>query len=325
MAAELAALRPIVDDLSGVITNLIPNIRDLTDSFGPAARALGSFASSISTVVTGPVSVLSSAIGGVASAIASFVTNVTSFVGALNPGLIDNLNFAMGDLAATIGEAFAPAIQALVPIIGQIADVLGPVMRDLGPPIAELVSTLASLLIPLLRLFALLVRTVIIPVIRFLTNALQWLIKAVVETAAYMLKFFGANGALDKLISLFSPDKGGRSAQAIRNVGIGGIEDVLKANVLASLRAGQGRGPESEVDWLKQIHQDLLDIKKNAPSIGGAVEKTVDFFNPNSGGLFGGPPQAPESAGAKIARNLGNIIASPFQLGRRIGESLFGR
>lgn len=299
-------------DLNAVVTTLVPGLDRLAGAsagFGASLARLGA------SLASGR---LPQAVADLAGSFGRMTGAALPFVQALNPGLLKVFNQAVGELSATIGQAFEPVFAALIPIIRQVADVLGPVLRDVGPLLGELATALGQLLMPVVRVLAGALRA-LLPVIKLVTEAIERLANfidsiindekdagagpALGRAAAgatvgglvgsiipgigtFLGAALGALGA-DLLAALSSSDrKGGRAVPAVKNSSFGDIDALRRNAILAAQMAG-GTVEEKQLKEQKTTNELIRDVKNR---IDAALRR----------GIEQGPAAIPEPRGGGI-------------------------
>jgi hypothetical protein len=140
---------------------LSPELEKIGKTAAGAAKGLGLFhaglagavkagAAGVTGMLTGPLA----AAGALTGAFTGIVDMASRFVGALNPALLEQLQFAFDDLFAVIGRAFVPIIGAAIPIVRTFADALVPVIDGLIPVMSSLADTLLTVAVPYIQIFS---------------------------------------------------------------------------------------------------------------------------------------------------------------------------
>lgn len=235
------------DDLGSAILGLVPLIG------GVLADVFKSFLGAIQTAIT---------------VMTGFAQQMIPFVQQISPSTVENFNYQMRGLQATIGTAFTGFISIMSDTISKIAGSLLPVMQELSPLFTQLGGILRSLILPIFRVVAAFLQS-LVPVIQAtfnsLRNAVVEVVKSFVLLAAIFARFMGATGFLDNLIKQFEKKEPGPGATPAGPASISSFEQISKdiavaaAQASASTAAAQG---SSEKDLLQDVLKELRTIKE---------------------------------------------------------------
>lgn len=83
---------------------------------------------------------------------------IEEYVRLFNPGVVAQFHHALGNVGATIGQAFAPAIQVATEVTRRWAAILAPVMQQLAPVVRQVAETFGNVLVRVLTIFGNLLR-----------------------------------------------------------------------------------------------------------------------------------------------------------------------
>jgi len=201
-------------------------------------------------------------------AMTGFAQQMLPFVQQLSPSTVENFNYQMRGLQATIGVAFNGFVSVMADTISKIAGILMPVMQELSPLFTELGGTLRSLLLPVFRVIAAALQTVI-PVIKTafgtLRDATGWVVKSFVSLVAIIGKLFGIDSFVDKLKANFTKAATGPGATPAGPASLSNFEQIGKdmavAAAQASVSTAAGTDAKSERDLMADIVKALDEIK----------------------------------------------------------------
>jgi phage-related protein len=150
----------------GFVQGLMPGLQALTSAAGPVVQTLAEGIGNMGDSLSGFLSALATGAPGASAALSGVFT------------IVNGLLPVIGQLLASLSNAFGPVIQALAPVIvslvqilaaqltpiltalapiiltlGQtIGAILGPVLQALGPPILAIVQALSGALVPVLQM-----------------------------------------------------------------------------------------------------------------------------------------------------------------------------
>lgn len=221
-------------------------------------------------------------VGNVTDALSSFAKMLTEttdkmsiFVAALAPGLINQYNYAVRSLQATIGTALAPAFQVLSRMIMQVSGVIYPLMKQLAPILEKLAEAFVSTLVPVIMIVTAAIRTVIGMItksaggnwLQGLQKAVEWVVRGLILLSLRIASLFGSDvfDAMKKNLaeSADTLAKGGTgAAPAPQNVQTSQLEDIMKKMAEAAVVAGGGPPPH---DPLMSMAADMKTLIANVP------------------------------------------------------------
>lgn len=253
----------------------------------------------------GVMDVLGAGIGAVTGAIAKLEASV----GAFSPAILQQFNFALEDLQATIGQAFAPAFKILTELVRQAADTIAPLMEQLAPIMAELAKALGEALMPVLRVLVAAFQFAM-PVIKFVVYLLSLLARAIdyaVKAFAAFVRGLGFGGLADTL-----EGKGGVRKTAAREAEMGSLEDFQRQRDIAAASAGGAGDP-----MLGLVGGIAEDVHSIAGKKGAGIGSTIGMIVGGIGGaILGGPLGA--VAGAAVGSAAGSAVGGAISGGGNI-------
>jgi len=238
---------------------------------------------------------------------------VAPFVEALAPGSIQQFNYWLNNLNATIGQAFLPVIEIFTDAFQQLSAELGPVMRELAPVFASLAQYVAGFLVPVLGLLAAVVE-VLVPwfqlmadVLLLTTDIFKPLI-AIVKVLVELFKSFGifsaVIGVFQSMISVLKTviqqiillgaaiahavginiqpvidalkPKNAEINAAPQNAAIKSFDQIRADVTNAAFVAGGTTGKKTQDEWSEELVKQLQEIKDKNKSIGTVFQEGLE-------------------------------------------------
>jgi hypothetical protein len=250
---------------------------------------------------------------GINQAIGAFqgvVGIVQSFLGALDPALMEQLNWAVRNVVAAIAVALRPVALVLVDVFRQLAGVILPLAQALAPLLGELAGIIAEAIIPLVDVFAELLTalmplvTAIMPLVRVFTTIIVWIAKLISIVINLFVALYEMLGLFDLIAGIF---------KVLEDV----VKGVIRALALMIGTIAKFFGGEAFVRAMAAKFKQRAD-EKGTPAVASAqnfsMSSVQDLLRAQQisaakavGGQVAGPQKTTENFLAEIGKELEGI------------------
>ncbi len=213
------------------------------------------------------------------------------------------------ELAATALQVLFGVLQILLAPLQALMDALQPILTEMTGALRDFTTVLQAGIKTLVQTlgpaFAALFGSAVDGArdgMRNFVDALKEGIRAIIGFAARIALMFGGREFIDRLLQNLERPAG--QIAAPQNVGIKSFEQIAKDLAVASVAAGAGQ-QERDVDFLRQIQDDLRDIRNNAGR--GFEEIMIRALDNLRVSLIAGFNASLIAMGAQIARAVGDL------------------
>jgi hypothetical protein len=302
---------------TGALTALPNIVAPFVNAFNPGAvevfgQALRDVQASIGAVLLPILTVFTQVLREVNSILAPAFDALEPVIASL-AGMLAQVLVPIVKVLAVALEGFAALLQALMPVLQIIADLMEAMANVFRVFVAVLNAVWSALTSALGSGFR--------SAVDGIRSAIHEATRAFILFTARLLKFVGADTALENLYRAFRPTQRGGKTAAPQELGIAGIEEVMRASVLAAAQAGLGgAGPRTAEDHLAGISEQILDIARNGTSITAAIDRLIDRVNALIDTVSQtGSRVSDRVAGGLIPSHLQPLIGTVLARGRRGG------
>src|SRR5262245_232560 len=227
--------------------------------------AVGSQSSNIAGLAGGPVA---ASLKLFEDALDTATSGMRSWVEALSPATVDQLNRAMGELFATLGQALLPVIEVMTDVIRRVADVISPLMQQLAPIFRQLAEIVGVVLLGAVNALVGVI-TGLLSVFGDVEGGLKGLkeqmaafVAMMIRGLAYLVKEFGGMRAVAKWREMITG--GVRAMPAPADAAIKALPQISSdIATRAFMPQGQKGHAETMEQLQQQIRDDLREIANN--------------------------------------------------------------
>lgn len=188
-------------EMIGKITGFIANANSrIMSRVGGATGALAATTAIPTGIVSSLVAPIGDAFMGIVGKITGAMSPIISMVDKMNPALVQMFEFAINDLMAVFGDILQPILAAVTGVVRQLADTFLTMKPAIDPIIqiivkmigvfGKMIEPIAKLMVPVLQLVAAVLDNVVIPILEFFVEKLQWLAKAVLGVVNEIVKAY---------------------------------------------------------------------------------------------------------------------------------------
>src|SRR5262245_62084356 len=224
--------------------------------------AVGTQASNIAGIAGGPVA---ASLKLFEDALDTATAGMRSWVEALSPATVAQLDRAMQELFATLGQAFLPVIEVLTDVIRRVADVISPLMQQLAPIFRQLAEIVGVVLLGAVNALVGVI-TGLLSVFGDVEGGLKGLkeqmaafVAMMIRGLAYLVKEFGGMRAVAKWREMITG--GVRAMPAPADAAIKALPQISSdIATRAFIAQGQKGHDETMEELQQQIREDLRVI-----------------------------------------------------------------